>query len=59
MAARHQSTVRFTDEDVEILDAIQAKTGIVSRAEILRRAIRKLAEAEGVRVHRKRVRRSR
>ena len=59
MAATHQSTVRFTDEDVEILDAIQAKTGIVSRAEILRRAIRKLAEVEGVPPTRKRGRRSR
>jgi hypothetical protein len=43
-----QTTVRFTDEDLALLDALQAKTGIVSRAEILRRAIRVFAENEQV-----------
>ena len=43
-----QTTVRFTDEDLALLDALQAKTGIVSRAEILRRAIRVFAEQEHV-----------
>lgn len=43
-----QTTVRFTDEDLALLDALQAKTGIVSRAEILRRAIRVFAEHEQV-----------
>jgi metal-responsive CopG/Arc/MetJ family transcriptional regulator len=43
-----QTTVRFTDEDLALLDALQAKTGIVSRAEILRRAIRVFAEQERV-----------
>jgi hypothetical protein len=43
-----QTTVRFTDEDLLLLDALQAKTGIVSRAEILRRAIRVFAEQEQV-----------
>ena len=43
-----QTTVRFTDEDLALLDALQAKTGIVSRAEILRRAIRVLADQEHV-----------
>lgn len=43
-----QTTVRFTDEDLALLDALQAKTGIVSRAEILRRAIRVFAEHENV-----------
>ena len=43
-----QTTVRFTDADLALLDALQAKTGIVSRSEILRRAIRALAEHEGV-----------
>lgn len=42
------TTVRFTDQDLVLLEAIQKKTGIVSRAEILRRAIRALAEQEGV-----------
>jgi hypothetical protein len=35
---------------LELLAALQAKTGIVSRTEILRRAIRALAEQEKVRV---------
>jgi len=43
-----QTTVRFTDADIALLDAIQARTGILSRSEILRRAIRALAEREGV-----------
>jgi metal-responsive CopG/Arc/MetJ family transcriptional regulator len=43
-----QTTVRFTDEDIELLDAIQKRTGIVSRAEVLRRAIRVMAAQEGV-----------
>jgi hypothetical protein len=46
----HQTTVRFTDQDLELLHALQLKTGIVSRTEILRRAIRALAEQEKVRV---------
>jgi metal-responsive CopG/Arc/MetJ family transcriptional regulator len=44
----HQTTVRFTEQDLALLDAIQRKTGIVSRTEILRRAIRALAEQEDV-----------
>jgi Arc/MetJ-type ribon-helix-helix transcriptional regulator len=43
-----QTTVRFTDEDIALLDALQQRTGIVSRAEVLRRAIRVLAQQEGV-----------
>jgi len=43
-----QTTVRFTDEDLALLDALQSKTGIVSRSEILRRAIRVLAEKEEI-----------
>jgi metal-responsive CopG/Arc/MetJ family transcriptional regulator len=42
------TTVRFTDQDLALLDAIQKKTGIVSRTEILRRAIRLLAEQERI-----------
>jgi len=44
----HQTTVRFTKQDLALLSAIQRKTGIVSRTEILRRAIRVLAEQEEV-----------
>jgi hypothetical protein len=44
----HQTTVRFTEQDLALLDAIQEKTGIVSRTEVLRRAIRVLADHEKV-----------
>ncbi len=44
----HQTTVRFTEDDLALLSAIQRKTGIVSRTEILRRAIRAFAEQEKV-----------
>jgi len=40
--------VRFTKQDLALLSAIQRKTGTVSRSEILRRAIRVLAEQEEV-----------
>jgi hypothetical protein len=43
-----QTTVRFTEEDIALLEAIQERTGILSRSEILRRAIRALAEREGL-----------
>ncbi len=43
-----QTTVRFTEEDIALLEAIQERTGILSRSEVLRRAIRALAEREGV-----------
>ena len=43
-----QTTVRFTEQDLALLAALQEKTGIVSRTEILRRAIRILAEREKV-----------
>ena len=46
----HQTTVRFTDQDIALLAALQRKTGIVSRTEVLRRAIRLLAEQERVSV---------
>jgi metal-responsive CopG/Arc/MetJ family transcriptional regulator len=42
------TTVRFTDDDLRLLEAIQEKTGIVSRSEVLRLAIRALAAQEGV-----------
>lgn len=43
-----KTTVRFNEEDLALLDAIQKKTGILSRSEVLRLAIRALAEQEGV-----------
>lgn len=43
-----KTTVRFNEEDLALLEAIQKKTGIVSRSEVLRLAIRALAEQESV-----------
>lgn len=43
-----KTTVRFNEDDLALLDAIQKKTGIVSRSEALRLAIRALAQQEGV-----------
>lgn len=48
MATIKQTAFRFTAEDIALLDAIQAKLGIVNRTEILRLAIRRLADLEGV-----------
>jgi hypothetical protein len=48
MATVKQTAFRFTPEDMAILDAVQRKTGIVSRTELLRMAIRTLAAAQGV-----------
>lgn len=59
MTAPHQTTVRFTDQDLALLDAIQRKTGIVSRTEVLRRAIRLLAEQESVQPGRRESKRAR
>jgi hypothetical protein len=38
--------VRFTAEDLALLARLQKKTGLLSRAEVLRRALRTLAEKE-------------
>ena len=48
MATVKQTAVRFTPDDLELLDALQRKTGIQSRTDVLRMAIRALAEAHGV-----------
>jgi hypothetical protein len=46
MAGTH-TAFRLTDDDLTILDALQAKTGI-NRTDVVRLALRKLAEAEGI-----------
>ena len=48
MATSKQTAVRFTPEDLEILDAVQRRTGIMSRTEVIRMAIRALATAQGI-----------
>ena len=51
MAAQRSSPgfpVRFTPDDLRLIAALQKKTGAVSRADIIRRALRALAEKEGI-----------
>ncbi len=48
MVTATQIGIRFTDEDLALVAALQAKTGIGNRTDVLRLAIRRLAEAEGV-----------
>jgi metal-responsive CopG/Arc/MetJ family transcriptional regulator len=48
MPTVRQTAFRFTAEDLSILDAIQRRTGIVSRTEVIRMAIRALATAQGI-----------
>ena len=40
--------IRFTPDDVRLLDRLQKKTGVQSRADIVRLALRALAQKEGV-----------
>ena len=47
MATTKQSSIRFTDEDIAILDEVQHRTGLVSRSDALRFALRQHAIAEG------------
>jgi len=42
------TTVRWTDSDSELLALLQEKTGIVSMSDLVRQAIRALAQKEGV-----------
>jgi hypothetical protein len=48
MVTAPQVGIRFTEEDLAILETLQAKTGIGNRTDVVRLAIRKFAEAEGV-----------
>jgi hypothetical protein len=49
-----QTAFRFTPDDLAILEAVQRKTGILNRTELLRMAIRALAVAQGVSVEKPR-----
>jgi hypothetical protein len=40
--------VRFTPQDLKLIARLQKKTGAVSRADVLRRGLRALAEKEGL-----------
>lgn len=40
--------IRFTVEDLRLIRRLQKKTGIVSRAEVIRRGLRALAEKESL-----------
>lgn len=54
MTTTKSTAFRFTDEDLALLDAIQQHTGIRSRTEALRAAIRGYVRAEGIEVTKKR-----
>lgn len=42
------TALRFTPDDFAILDALQTRTGIGSRTDVVRLAIRTLAAAQGI-----------
>lgn len=48
MATAKATTVRFTAHDVALLDVLQRKLGIVNQSDVLRMALRALAEAHGI-----------
>ena len=48
MATAMQTTIRLGPEDLAILEAIQTKTGIFSRSDALRFALRRYAELDGI-----------
>jgi Arc/MetJ-type ribon-helix-helix transcriptional regulator len=50
MATAKQTTIRFGPEDLVILDAIQDRTGLFSRSDALRYALRYYAKAEAIEV---------
>jgi hypothetical protein len=50
MAATKQTTMRFTPADLAILDALQEHTGISNQTDVLRLALRALADREGLRL---------
>jgi Arc/MetJ-type ribon-helix-helix transcriptional regulator len=43
-----QIGVKFSSEDVALAEAIRQKTGISNRADVIRLALRRLAQSEGV-----------
>lgn len=47
VAAAKQTSIRFADEDLEILDAIQARLGLFSQSDAIRHALRYRARNEG------------
>ena len=48
MITSKQTALRLTPIDLDILDALRLKTGIQTRTELMRLAIRRLAQSEGV-----------
>ena len=58
MVTAKQTAFRLREEDLALLEALMTKTGIASRTDVIRLAIRKLAEAEGIGVLRPKPKRS-
>ena len=57
MATVKPISFRLTAEDLALLDAVQAKLGVLNRTDVLRIALRRLAEVEGVAPKRARAKR--
>lgn len=54
MAQVKQIAVRLSDEDLALVEALRSKTGVWSTAEVVRMALRALAEREGVTLSKRR-----
>ena len=48
MATSKATAIRFTDEDVALVAALRQKLGVISTTEVVRMALRALAERQGV-----------
>jgi Arc/MetJ-type ribon-helix-helix transcriptional regulator len=48
MATAKTTTIRFTPHDAALLEVLQQKLGVVNQSDVLRMAIRALAEAHGI-----------
>jgi hypothetical protein len=48
MATAKQSSIRFAEEDLAILEEVQRRTGLFSTADALRFVIRQYAQANGI-----------
>jgi Arc/MetJ-type ribon-helix-helix transcriptional regulator len=48
MVTATQIGIRLTDEDLAIIASLQERTGIGNRTDVIRLALRRLADAEGV-----------
>lgn len=48
MATAKTTTIRFTPHDAAVLEVLQRKLGILNQSDVLRMALRALAEVNGI-----------